>query len=181
MATPARTQALSLPGTLYAGVTDPTAAAPHGGTALGLVVQVEATEGETGARPITAHEWGGATVAWIRGAETWAVQFLIRGLDTDAFNKCFRDTFTAGSYRGRRPLLGSAGELASVQTLLYAPRSSGLPGLLLYAAAIVGRPTRHKLAEYPAELCWAVRFEALPNATSGRFVEFAPLANMTVP
>ena len=184
MATAAVTQGKAVPGALYYGVTAPTGAAPYGGTALGLVAKIDMSEEERGGREITAHEFAGAPVGRIRGAEVWSVAFSLRGHDPDGFTAAFRDTFSSGAYRGRRPLLASAGVLATTTALLYAPSAyAGRedPGFLFYAAAPVGVPTAHRLASWPTELVWRVRFDAFPDPTSGRYVEIVRLAGMTAP
>ena len=93
----------------------------------------------------------------------------------------FYNTFTDGALKGRRPSLAEAGTLGARTVLLAAPVWAGRPGLIFYAASPVGHPVRHHLAEWPRELVWEVLFTAEPDPTTGQYVEWSTLANMTDP
>jgi len=178
VAAPDVDDALAHPCVFYSGTTD--ASVPDG-TKLGISVKATWEEGDVGGRLLTGHEYDGLGIGRIRGTEAHHLRIFFRSLDAAAFALAFYNTFTDGALKGRRPSLAEAGTLGARTVLLAAPVWAGRPGLIFYAASPVGHPVRHHLAEWPRELVWEVLFTAEPDPTTGQYVEWSTLANMTDP
>ena len=73
---------------------------PHGGTALGLVrdVQIRRTEGR---QIITAEEFGVEVVDEVYTGEAWVIAFALRGWDSDAILEVFPNTNLGSSSKFR--------------------------------------------------------------------------------
>ena len=124
MTTPSALQALHNVGRLSAALEGQTfnfaTAYPHGGTALGLVrdVQVRRTEGR---ELIVAEEFGIEVVDELYTGEAWLVAFALRGWDNDAIGTLFPNT--------------AAGTTAKQTGVLY-PGTDVPPGSLKAANAV---------------------------------------------
>ncbi len=193
MATPSVAQALRVPGELYVGVTDPTAAAPYGGTALGLVAEVKFKQMET-RKVVRAVEYGSEISTVIPGGKNYLLSFVIRGADDDAFAQVIPNTFVgaAQSRRGiREPgakLPGRDASAADALTgVLFAPDNPAHFGVMFYKAIpLMGERLMEEEDELevllgdPVEALWSVGFLAVRD-NSDRLVEVQLLEDMTAP
>ena len=138
MSTPSALQALHNVGRLSAALEGQTfnfsSAYPHGGTALGLVrdVQLRRTEGR---ELIVAEEFGVEVVDELYTGEAWLLAFALRGYDNDAVGALFPNT--------------STGSKAKRKGIVY-PGDTVSPGTLKAASAVSVLFTPDDAANHPA-------------------------------
>jgi len=128
VATAVARHALYLPGRLIMDPTDFSAAAPYGGTRLGLTRLVVLRLGSTH-KVITAEEWGNQAVEVIHGGTSLVLGATLRAWDADALAAIFLDT-AEGDPSGERVVkfradAGRAGTQLSTKAmkLLFVPRA----------------------------------------------------------
>lgn len=190
MATADPLQALRVPGRVYAGVTDLTAAAPYGGVELGLLRDVAWSLSQVYLQT-RAEEFGNAVVGLGFYGEAFALSFALRSLDDDAVQRLFMNTregaisqhrvvFGGHTTNGdRRP--GTLVESVLATPIVFVPDDvDGHPAVWLPRA--VPRPSRldgvplHLDGEHLIGCTWL----ALPGA-NGRPYEIGRLVDLTAP
>lgn len=170
MAAPYSRNVLHLPGELIKDPTDLSAAAPYGGTRLGMVRNLYFRPGIRHVT-ITAEEWGGAPVEVIYAGASPIFGVTLRELDNDALGAVFLDTAT-GSPSGDqvvhlRATTGRAGTQISEMKLLFVPRAVlRHPSILIRAALPVVTPETEIQLSMGKEVNVPVLFYARPDSTN---------------
>lgn len=164
MSTSSALQAMYIPGRVscqLSGQTyDLSTAYPHGGTALGLLrdVQIRRTEGKF---ELIAEEFGQEVVDEVYMAESWVMAFALRGMDDDALGAVFPNTFT--------------GTITKNKGIAY-PGSSVAPGTLRSASAV-----RVLFTPDDTENHNAVYFpNAIPQVAEGIDIDFARASELMI-
>ena len=170
---PAPLQALKVPGVLVVNPTTapPTDAAPHGGTALGLVRDVVARR--TARRfGIEAEEYGGEVVEELYLGESWEIVFALRSGDSDAINNIFPNTTahaTSGArgivYPGSSRRAGSAWSTSAVK-LLFSPDDPDHRAVYFRAAVPMISGELERQLDRENEALWLVGFKAQRDGTT---------------
>jgi len=185
MATPAARNALHMPGELIKSPTSLSAAAPYGGTRLGLVRNM-VFEFKAENYAIRAEEWGNQVVDLVYGGSSPVFGVTLREFDNDALSAMFLDT-AVGSPSGDRSVhlradTARAGTLASTKEvkLLFVPRAVlRQPSILIRAAVpALAEDTRLSLSmgtEVNIHVLWYAR----PDS-SNRVATIAKLGDMTL-
>ena len=162
MSTSSALQAMYLPGRLSVALSSQTydfsTAYPHGGTALGLVrdVQVRRTEGR---EMIIAEEFGQEIIDELYLAESWSMAFALRGMDQDALSAIFPNATT--------------GSVSKQKGVVY-PGATIAPGTLKASTAIKmlftpNDTTNHHAVYFP---------NAIPEVSEALAVDFARSAEL---
>ena len=137
MATAVTRNILFMPGRLYKDPTDLSAAAPYGGTALGMTRNME-FRFNAAHQPITAEEWGNQVVDVVYGGMAPILGATLREFDPAALAAIFLDT-EVGDPSGHTTInIRADSERAGAQLstksmkLLFVPRASiRQPSILL--------------------------------------------------
>ena len=155
---------MHVPGRLSVALSNQTydfsTAYPHGGTALGLVrdVQVRRTEGR---ETIIAEEFGQEIVDEIYMSEMWLMGFALRGLDEDALGVVFPNTTT--------------GSVTKNKKIVY-PGATIVPGTLRASTALGVLFTSNDTTNHPC-----VYFpNAIPEATDTVTIDLARAAELII-
>ena len=191
MSTSSALQAMYVPGRISCLLSGQTynldTAYPHGGTALGLLrdVQVRRSEGRF---DVVGEEFGQEIVDQVYLAESWVLAFALRGMDDDALGAVFPNTFT--------------GSVTKNKGIAY-PGSSLTPGTLRSGSAVKVLFTpddtdNHNAVYFPnaipqvtetinvdfvraSELMIACAFRALrAGSTQGRLCQIARLKDISL-
>ena len=168
--------------------TDLTAAAPYGGTALGLIgdftFQVESNNVE-----VQAEEFGSVVIDYVRVGEKAIITGVLRTWDDEALESIFPNT-ADGSGSNRKLIksqvagagMTKPGKLASAgsfKLLIASDAPDHNPSLLFYNA-IPLVDTQLRIASSPAaEAGLAVAFRAAPDA-SGKMYHMGMLEDMSL-
>lgn len=191
MSTSSALQAMYAPGRLSVALSNQTydfsTVYPHGGTALGLVrdVQIRRTEGR---ELIVAEEFGQEVIDELYLAESWSMAFALRGMDQDALSAIFPNPAT--------------GSVSKQKGVVY-PGTTIAPGMLKAGSAIKmlftpNDTTNHHAVYFPnavpevsealaidfvrsAEVMVACAFRAIRDgSTAGRMCQVLLLEDLTL-
>lgn len=98
---------LRVPGQLCLDPTDLSIDFPHGGTAIGIVRDIEFRYGiRTGL--VTAEEWGSTPVETVFSGESAVLACVLREWDDDAINSIFLNTTVTTGFAERRSVISRA-------------------------------------------------------------------------
>lgn len=180
MAAQDKQRIFNVKGRFVKGATDPSAAFPHGGTALGYASSVSY-------RPVVNYdmiigeEKGESAVEIIETEGTGTLSFTMRQWDNDTLDEVFPNTVTAtdeeivespGSYQR---LLASTGIV-----LLFSPDDPRMPGIICYRAVPAIEETAALNFNLSSELGVGCVFYLL-EGSNGKAVQVVKLARMTAP
>jgi len=185
MASPVVRNALHMPGSLITAPTSLSAAAPYGGTRIGLVRDM-VFEFKAEKYEVRAEEWGNQVVDLVYGGSSPVFAVTLREFDNDAISAMFLDS-AAGSVSGDRAInlradYGRAGTLASTKEvkLLFVPRAVLRQPSILIRAAVPAMATEMKLSlSMGEEIGLAALWYARPDS-SNRVATICKLADMTL-
>ena len=172
MAAPTIRRVLHLPGVLIKDPTDLSAAAPYGGTYLGVVRGMFFRPGAEH-YAVKAEEWGRATVEVVYCGSSPIFGATLREFDNDAVSAIFLDT-AAGVPSGDRVIsiradYGRAGTLASTQEmkLLFVPLAPLRQPSILIRSALPVIATETEIAlRMGEEVGVPVLFHAIPDSSN---------------
>ena len=164
MSTSSALQAMYVPGRVSCQLSGQTynlaTAYPHGGTALGLLrdVQIRRTEGKF---DLIAEEFGQEIIDEVYMAESWVMAFALRGMDDDALGAVFPNTFTVSETKN----MGVA-----------YPGASRSPGSLRSSSAVrvlftTDDTENHNAVYFP---------NAIPQVAEGLVVDFARASELMI-
>ena len=176
---------LHLPGELISDPTDLSAAAPYGGTRLGLVRNLLFRPGLEN-HPIRAEEWGNAVVDIVHGGSAPVFAAVLREFDNDAIAAIFLDTSTGDPSGDKvinlRATSGRAGTLLSTKEikLLFVPKAVlRHPSILIRAALPVVTPETEMALKMGTEATINVLFHARPDK-SNRLAVLGKLGDLSL-
>lgn len=147
MSTSSALQAMYVPGRISCQLSGQTynlaTPYPHGGTALGLLRDVQIRRGE-GRQVVIAEEFGQEVVDELYMYESWAMAFALRGMDEDAMGAVFPNTTTGSvtknkviSYPGSSIKSGDL-RAASAVKVLFTPDDTENHNCVYFPNAIPG-------------------------------------------
>ncbi len=183
----------SLVGQICVNPTDLTQPFPHGGKAIGLVrngiFRINPSYEE-----ITAEEFGGTVVDYVRAVESAVLVAVLREFDADAIGAILPNT-RIGSSSGRRMILGEItsasisgipvrpGSLASDKSskVLFSPRAVDYhPAIILYNAIPLVDRTAELQLSIGSEAGIAVMWQATPRASDFQIYQVGLLEDINL-